>query len=647
MKILLVKIMPIVIGLTILVGCNNSQNLETYEADVVIVGGGTSGVPAAIQAARMGSNVLIVEETEWLGGMLTSAGVSATDGNHQMPSGIWGEFRQKLYDHYGGPEAVFTGWVSNTLFEPHVGNTIFQEMVEAEENITVMHGYRLESATVSDGRIVSAEFSSKNDKRLRVSGQVFIDGTEYGDLLAFAGADYSLYMETYDETLEQGAPEEEHPFVQDMTYAAILKDFGEGEDHTIPEPPNYDPAEFECMCVEVCENPDEGLLGCDQVLDYGRLPNDKFMINWPNIGNDYFANNVDVSYAERERINEEAKDMTRRWIYFMQTEGGYTNLGFADDEFLTEDLFPLKPYIRESRRVVGVDRFYLYDILRPYEFDERPLYKTGIAVADYPVDHHRKKNPVPKQIEFPPIPSYNIPFGSLVPAGINGLIASEKNISVTNVVNGTTRLQPAVMQIGQAGGAAAAMSVGQGIDVRDLDIRELQTVLLDAGVWLIPYIDTDPAHASFLPIQRVGLSGVMRGEGIPVAWANETRFYPDNEVEREEYHAILERIGVDQANIDNSTLTRGQLADLLNQHVDSDSSEEYESSIEYLSNGSYGLLQSSEWLNEWIENDRFNHDQPVLRGELAYLIDKIFSPFTEDRVTIGFSNPRLERAGGN
>ena len=75
------------------------QNLET---EVLIAGGGTSGICAAIQAARLRTKVMLVEETPWLGGMLTSAGVSAVDGNHQLPSDLWGEFRQQLYDYYGG-----------------------------------------------------------------------------------------------------------------------------------------------------------------------------------------------------------------------------------------------------------------------------------------------------------------------------------------------------------------------------------------------------------------------------------------------------------------------------------------------------------------------------------------------------------------
>ena len=61
--------------------------------DVVIAGGGTSGTAAGIQAARMGARTLVVEEFDWLGGMLTSAGVSATDGNYRLRGGLWHEFR--------------------------------------------------------------------------------------------------------------------------------------------------------------------------------------------------------------------------------------------------------------------------------------------------------------------------------------------------------------------------------------------------------------------------------------------------------------------------------------------------------------------------------------------------------------------------
>jgi len=627
-------------------GCTGVADQVEYDADIVIAGGGTSGVAAAIQASRMGADVLLIEQTDWLGGMLTAAGVSATDGNHQMPSGLWGEFRDKLYDHYGGPDELFTGWVSNTMFEPSVGDSILKEMVATEDNLRIQYGYRL-SETASEGnRLTEATFINRDGETLTIKARQFIDATEYGDLLASAGADYSIYMETQDETGEEAAPEDPHPYVQDMTYVAILKDYGPGTDYTIEKPENYDSSAFECMCREVCNIPDEELLSCEEVLDYGRLPNDKFMINWPNRGNDYYADNLELSHEERDSLHEQAKDFTRSWVYFMQTEGGFTNLGFADDEFNTEDQFPPMPYIRESRRLVGVDRLYLYDISNPYELEERPVYKTGIAVADYPVDHHRRKNPVPKQIDFPPIPSYNVPYGSLIPMNTDGLIVAEKSISVTNVVNGTTRLQPVVMQIGQAAGAAAAMSIQQNIQPRSLDVRQLQAELLEAGFWLMPYMDTDPETIFFKPIQRVGLSGIMRGEGIPVAWANETRFYPDSTLTAEQMGTIFSRI-TDTTRFSNEVsgiVTRMDVLEVMMTFLDEvpESDHQMESSFTDTDSRIPEYFKRNGWLDGWITGDQFSPDISIKRAELALLIDRVFDPFAEDHPEIGFPNPIVD-----
>lgn len=120
------------------------MNSGDNRVDVLIVGGGASGVTSGIQAARMGANTLILEETTWLGGMLTSAGVSAVDGNYRLPAGLWGEFKNRLSDYYGGLDSLKTGWVSNVLFEPSVGNRIFHEMVSAEKNLKVWKQTRLE-----------------------------------------------------------------------------------------------------------------------------------------------------------------------------------------------------------------------------------------------------------------------------------------------------------------------------------------------------------------------------------------------------------------------------------------------------------------------------------------------------------------------
>lgn len=612
------------------VSCTPGPEGGRIEADVVVVGGGASGVAAAIQAARMGMDVVVVESTDWLGGMLTAAGVSAVDGNHRLPSGLFGEFRERLYRHYGGPGAVATGWVSNTLFEPHVGNRILHEMVAEHPTIRVLKGHQLDSVHVQRGTVrwITARDSAGN--AVRIDGSVFIEATEYGDLLAAAGAEYSHYMETFEQTGEPGAPLEPRPYVQDLTYVAILKEYGPGADRTVPRPDPYDTSDFTCMCRQVCPSQPEDVIDCQQMLNYGRLPNDKYMINWPNQGNDTYVDLLELDPAGRDSALVAAKIMTLSWVHFLQTEGGFTHLGLADDEFPTEDRLALIPYIRESRRVVGVDRLFLTDIVDPYADPSRPLYKTGIAVGDYPVDHHRKKNPVPDQIEFPPIPSYSVPFGALVPREVDALLVAEKSISVSNVANGTTRLQPVVLQIGQSAGAAAALAVQLGVEPREVPVRELQQALLEADMFLMPFLDVQPDSPFFEPVQRVGLSGVMRGTGVPFQWANQTWFYADSTLTAGEFEAIAARAGAPVGG--SSGEAQPEAAHSPNNTLPLEMS----TLVDWL--GGAGSEQAATEAIEALRDadPSFGEDGAIRRRHLAFLLDRVLDPFGSDPVTIGF-----------
>ena len=108
---------------------------ELEHVDVLVVGGGASGTAAAIQSARLGVGTMLVEETPWLGGMLTSAGVSCVDGNNRLRSGIFGEFADSLVNRYGSNEALQSGWVSNINFAPHIGQEILTAMADAYGDI--------------------------------------------------------------------------------------------------------------------------------------------------------------------------------------------------------------------------------------------------------------------------------------------------------------------------------------------------------------------------------------------------------------------------------------------------------------------------------------------------------------------------------
>jgi hypothetical protein len=210
---------------------------------------------------------------------------------------------------------------------------------------------------------------------------------------------------------------------------------------------------------------------------------------------------------------------------------GFKNLGLADDEFPTPDRLALIPYHREGRRLKGIVRFTMPAIANPFDFTS-PLYRTGIAVGDYPIDHHHKKNlNAPQQLEFYPIPSYNLPLGCLIPETTENLIAAEKGISVSNVVNGTTRLQPVVLLTGQAAGILAALAVKLKLSTRKIPVRLVQQELLNSHAMVMPYIDVNPTHPNFIAIQKIGATGILRGKPLPYKWANQTWFYPDSLVE--------------------------------------------------------------------------------------------------------------------
>lgn len=499
--------------------------------DIIIVGGGASGTMAAIQASRLGVSTILLEQTTWLGGMLTSAGVSAIDGNHQLPSGLWGEFRQRLYDYYGGAENVATGWVSNTLFEPSVGNQILQQMVKDEQNIKVLFKTKwTEARKLNNNWILTAVDDS--GKTINIEGRVLIDATELGDIMASLKIPYYLGMDSRSLTNEPFALEEGNDIIQDLTYVVTLKDFGNQANKIIKRPKNYKKEEFSGCCdISDPASFDKGSNDCSKMLTYGRLPNNKFMINWPKRGNDIYLNLIEKSPSERELLLEQAKQMTLRFVYYIQHELGFKNLGIDYDEYPTKDGFPMIPYHRESRRLQAKALFALQHIMTPFETPES-YYRTGIAVGDYTIDHHHYKYGNAPEIDFVKIrvPSYNVPIGSLIPKTYKGLIVAEKSIGVSNIVNGATRLQPVVLGIGQASGVIAALAVKKNLDPDQVTIRDVQSTLLSYNAYIMPYIDIPVTDPQFATIQKIGATGVLRGTGVPYRWANQTWFYPEREI---------------------------------------------------------------------------------------------------------------------
>ena len=565
------NLFQILCGLFLVVSYSSCMHSEEDKVDVLIIGGGASGVTSGIQSARMGANTLILEESIWLGGMLTSAGVSAVDGNYRLPAGLWGEFKNRLSDYYGGLDSLKTGWVSNVLFEPSVGNKILHEMVAAENNLKVWKQACLEEVKrTGDEWVAKVKVEGQGVKTVRA--KVMIDATELGDVAKMCGVKYDIGMESRDDTHEDIAPEKKNNIVQDITYVAILKDYG--KDVTIPEPEGYDPKEFACACASpVCITPKEPdrVWSKDMMITYGRLPNHKYMINWPIEGNDYYINLIEMTPEERLKALEYAKHYTMCFVYFLQHELGYNTLGLADDEYPTEDKLPFIPYHRESRRIHGLVRFNLNHALNPYTQDEK-LYRTCIAVGDYPVDHHHTRYHGYEELPnlyFHPIPSYGLPLGTLIPQEVDGLIVAEK-----------------------------------------------------AKGYLLPYLDVPVSDVKFAPYQRIGSTGILKGVGKNVDWSNQTWLRADTVLLASELDGLFEvypaakdefkKTGADKLSIEEAIQLVQKIAETEKLHTTVDPQALWKA---------YGMQEPDLKRN-------------ILRGEMAVMIDQVLDPFNKKQIDI-------------
>ena len=560
---------------------------------------------------------MIVEETPWLGGMLTSAGVSCIDGNYQMRGGIFGEFTDSLAARYGGYPALQTGWVSNINFDPQIGQEVFSNMVdECSDLLTVYRNSRVLSIDKAENGWCVV-FKNEEGRKVKVDAEILIDATELGDVAKECGADYRIGMESSSDTGESIAPEQANDVIQDLTYVAFLKDYGPDADMTIERPEGYDPSLFADSCLNPLSDgiaeTGQTVWAADMMITYGRTPSGRYMINWPIYGNDFYVNVIDASKEERDAAFRQAKNFTLCFVYFIQTQLGMKNLGIADDVFPTEDGLPFFPYHRESRRIVGEAFLTMDAAARPYEYD-KPYYRTGIAVGDYAVDHHHFRHPQWRSLpdlHFYPIPSFNVPLGVIVPKGVDDLLVTEKSVSVSNLINGATRLQPVVMQLGQAAGAVAALAVRKGCDLKDVGVREVQAELLASGAYIMPYLDLPKEHRHFKALQRIGATGIMRGEGRNVGWANQTWFRADDPLRAEDIH--VEDYYRGSLGLGEGEVTVGTLIRVLR---------------------SLGVrIPASErewWTSLGLED--YSSSRTVTRLEAAVVIDALFKPFESFRV---------------
>ena len=510
------------------------------DADVVVYGGTSGGVAAAVQAARLGKTVVLIEPGRHLGG-LTSGGLGATDiGNKKAIGGLAREFYRRVRTHYAADAAwtweqrsAFTGrghepgedvaWT----FEPHAAELVYVEMLR-EIKSPQMFGQRLDlkAGVKKEGtRIVSITTEAGNTYR----GKVFIDATYEGDLMAKAGVAYHVGREAnaiYGETLNgvQVKNSVHHQFVKNIdpyvkpgdptsgllprVHAGPLEADGTGDRKVQaynfrlcatdvpanrrpwPKPASYDEKQYELLLrnfeagdLRLPWNP---LLMPNRKTD----ANNNFAFSTDNIGFNY--DYPDGDYATRERIWKEHVEYTQGLMWTLanhprvpeKVRQHFTTWSLAKDEFRDTDNWPHQLYVREARRMIGA-----------YVMIEQNCRGTRVAedpvgLAAYTMDSHNIQRYVTKEgfvrnegdVQVGGFSPYPISYRSITPkaAECTNLLVPVC-LSASHISYGSIRMEPVFMVLGQSAASAAALAIDGKCDVQAVDYAKLKERLLKDG----------------------------------------------------------------------------------------------------------------------------------------------------------------------
>lgn len=531
-------------------------------AEVVIIGGGLGGVAAALSAGAAGRTVILVEETDWLGGQATSQGVSALDENGWIEASggtrSYLAFRRGIRDWYrrnttltpaaAGKEHLNpgNGWVSRLCFEPKAALAVIDEMLAPAAqsgHLSILKRHKAYAVGRSGEKIEHVDVVNlETRERTRLTGGMFIDASELGDLLALRAAEFTSGADARSQTGEPGAVETADPLdVQSFTYPFAIEN-RPGEQHLIARPADYERNHEKQPYTLVIHYHDRGdrLYGMfvkgqgygpfwtyRRLIDHTQFApssyrNDIAMINWP--GNDYRGGSILVdSPQEQIRHLRAARNLSLGLLYWLQTEvardeggRGYPEFKLRPDVMGSADGISKFPYIRETRRLVALRTIVQQDVSSGTQKGPRAEhFRDSVGIGHYSIDIHETTRSSGQQVMTPTKP-FQIPLGALIPRKVTNLLAGNKNLGVTHITNGCYRLHPIEWNVGEAAGTAAAMAIERGAAPRRIRddaalLLDLQRRLVARGVPLMWYDDVPVSDDRF---ERVHLAPFEKPETL-------------------------------------------------------------------------------------------------------------------------------------
>lgn len=514
---------------------------EPLKVDVAVYGGSSAGVAAAVQVARMGKSVVLIEPGSHIGG-LTSGGLGATDiGNKAAIGGLSREFYTRIAEHYARDDA----WVHQRrqeyrssrkqsgdhamwTFEPHVAENVFLQMLH-EHNINVLLNSRLardeSGISLAGNRVQSIRLESGQ----HIAAAAFIDCTYEGDLMALAGVTYIVGRESnamYDETLNgvQTAHATKHQLMPKISPFVIATDPASGllpgieasspaedgsQDHRVQayclrmcntqhasnmlpfaKPETYDAADYELLFRNFAAGAKVPPWHAIGMPNFKTDTNNNRGFSTDYIGASYTW--AEASYTEREQIYRDHLAYQQGLMWTLANHPRvpknireyFRQWGNCADEFVDNGGWPTQLYVREARRMQSEV------VITQHHCQGRITTDRPIGLAAYTMDSHNVQRYVNAEgfvanegdVQVGGFPPYGIDYRAIVPKESeceNVLVPV--CFSASHIAYGSVRMEPVFMVLGQSAASAACLAIDDNCSVQQLRYDRLRTQLLRDG----------------------------------------------------------------------------------------------------------------------------------------------------------------------
>ena len=426
--------------------------------DVVVIGGGTGGMGAAISAARHGAKTALIQDRPVLGGNNSS----------EIRMHISGADQHALRKNARETGLVEEIALRNRYFNPQnsfcVSDTVYWEIAKAEKNLTLMLNTSMIDVQM-DGDKITKIYATQlpTERKFAIEADIFVDATGDGTLAYFAGAEFMVGREAKETFGEPNAQDVADRYTMGNTLMFTTMDMG----HPVPfHKPDwaYTYTEEDLKHRKHCDG--EAIWRAKAGVDSGYW--------WIELGG--WKN--DIIFDGEDIRDELLKVLYGVWDHIKNGgEHGAANLVL--------DWVGYVPGKRESRRIVGDY------VLREQDLMENHLFDDAVAYGGWTLDQHTvggmdNLTDDPAHLLTPPVP-YQIPYRCYYSKNISNLMMAGRNISCSHMAMASTRVMGTCMVGGQAVGVAAAIAVREGLTPRDVGkthIREIQQTLLNDDCYI-------------------------------------------------------------------------------------------------------------------------------------------------------------------